>query len=73
MKAVEVTPPAVDGLVITGAAITPVPVRLARVDDPPLSKRKFAALAPMDSGEKRTVPVQVAMLATMPTQVLDKT
>ena len=51
----------------------PVPVRLAKVDDPPLSKRKFAVLAPMDCGEKRTVPAQVAMLATMPTQVLDIT
>ena len=50
-----------------------MPVRLAKVDKPPLSKRTFALLVPSDCGEKRTDAVQLAVLATMPAQVVEIT
>ena len=73
MKAEPFTPLAVVGLVMTGAGGTLVPVRLAKVDKPPLSKRTFALLVPSDCGEKRTDAVQLVVLATMPAQVVEIT
>ena len=67
------TPPAVAGLVMSGAARILVPVRTPRVADPPLLNRTLAVFAPSDNGENRTAAVQVAKLATMPAQVVDIT
>ena len=73
MKAEPATPPAVVGLLMTGAAGTLFPVRLAKVDDPPLLKRILAVLAPSDCGVNRTAALQLAVLATIPLQVVETT
>ena len=58
---------------MTGAAGTLFPVRLAKVDDPPLLKRTLADLEPSDCGENRTAALQLAVLATIPLQVVETT
>ena len=73
MKAEPFTPLAVAGLVMTGAAGTLFPVRLAEVDDPPLLKRTLADLEPSDCGENRTAALQLAVLETIPLQVVETT